>query len=211
MMYHEGRASRWRSSATRAFPHESCEFGQLTVNSPAPRLTHALKLSVESMEPIRLISPTSVLYGFYPQVLSVRYSSLDNLPNLDTGMHSVWLSLYELYRLLGPSVSRKSASGPQRYLALGITTLRRGLLFRCRLPSCVVTARARRTFGPRVTSSRKRTLSHTQGVRVSNPDLHDVSRWPSEVGGGESLSVAPKRAKRLVREMKKLKPAAGQR
>ena len=88
MMYHEGRASQWRSSATRAFPHESCEFGQLTVNSPAPRLTHALKPDVESMEPIRLISPTSVLCGFYPQVLSVRYSSLDNSPNLDTGMRS---------------------------------------------------------------------------------------------------------------------------
>lgn len=164
------------------------------------------------MEPIRLISPTSVLCGFYPQVLSVRYSSLDNLPNLDTGMRSYGF-LYTSFTvcLLGPSVSRKSAPGPQCYLALGITTLRRGLLFRCRLPSCVVTARARRTFGPRVTSSRKRMLSHMQGVQVSNPDLHDVSRWPSEVGGGESLSVAPKRAKRLVREMKKLKPAARRR
>ena len=38
-----GEGLPMESSATRAFPHESCEFGQLTVNSPAPRLTHALK------------------------------------------------------------------------------------------------------------------------------------------------------------------------
>ena len=38
----------------------------------------------------------------------------------------------------GTSGSRRSASGPQRYLATGTTTLRRGLPSHCRSPACVV-------------------------------------------------------------------------
>ena len=44
---------------------------------------------------------------------------------------------YDTYALVGTSGSRKPASGPQRYLATGTTTLRRGLLSHCRSPACV--------------------------------------------------------------------------
>ena len=45
---------------------------------------------------------------------------------------------YDTYAPVGTSGSRKSASGPQRYLAQGTATLRRGLLSHCRSPACVV-------------------------------------------------------------------------
>ena len=45
---------------------------------------------------------------------------------------------YDTYAPVGTSGSRKSASGPQRYLAPGTATLRRGLPSHCRSPACVV-------------------------------------------------------------------------
>ena len=45
---------------------------------------------------------------------------------------------YDIYALVGTSGSRKPASGPQRYLAPGTATLRRGLPSHCRSPACVV-------------------------------------------------------------------------
>ena len=62
----------------------------------------------------------------------------DGTGSLDTGARRSWLSFTTFTHWSGISGSRRSASGPQRYLAPGTTTLRRGLLSHCRSPACVV-------------------------------------------------------------------------
>ena len=62
----------------------------------------------------------------------------DGTGSLNTGTRRSWLSFTTFTHWSGTSGSRRSASGPQRYLATGTTTLRRGLLSHCRSPACVV-------------------------------------------------------------------------
>lgn len=154
------------------------------VSRPAPNFTHSLWLRrrVDPSVPrilwvLRLFSPTG---GRYWEGVFLLYPT--GRHGESQYRHAAFMAFfYDLYALVGTSGSRRSASRPHSYRAWPRTAAPRGrLLAAFRSLTCVVTAAARRAFGPRVIRTRIRPLAGAECApnsnrgRTAGPFRHDV-------------------------------------